>query len=768
MKRLISTVVALLCACSLSLLASEGPVTLTNDPATQTWRFAENGLPVLDYHFGTVPRPAGQATTYFGKGATNFDGSYFTDGSEYGGARSAYIQPLYGFAGEPLTDDFPADHPHHRGLWWSWCEVRQGDRLGDNWAVNKVRTWPVAISNTQCDESGASLTAENVWLFDNDPVPFVKEVVTIAVSPTKETEQGKSRFIDLTVTLTALADQVSIAGRQNCDYCGYGGMAVRMLASATDFSLRAVHPNPDKWSGADLKDTERITDPEKYGQAAWLAIHGRYLRPGQESVDPATPVTSLTMIEATDVPLAPSNFRYYGSRNIMIAWPGFSVIQLEKGQPTTFRCRFWLQEGTTRVEEEWQQWKDYNTNPQVLQKDNASMSKEQEEFWCYAGTYTREANDAMKLVGVGASEGIYVTSWNSETGQYGPVRLVAKTYSPGYMTTSADHKILYVVEEGSPSNGTANVSAWAINGATGDLSLLNRVATGGGSPCHLTLSPDGRFLVVANYSGGDFVVFALNDDGTIGQETDRVTPTGQPGPNAGRQEKPHAHGAYYINDMLYLVDLGCDRVYRGTLDGQGKFVPDATVPELQGVPGAGPRHIAPVTHTDPSANKAADLRLVTINELDSTVSFYNPEQGAQPVLTLSTLPEDLRDKVTDAASAVDGERFVLANTTSELAVRPGEPYVYASNRGHNSIACYAVEAGNPDNAKLIDIVSTHGVNPRYIGLSPDGRFLLAANQDSGTVVVFQRDLATGRVDHTPVATFLVPWPIDLLFVPKSN
>lgn len=343
----------------ISFAAESGPVTISQDESTGTYTFIENGLPVLSYHFATVPLPEGVTPHRFSKGKQEYDGAYFSDGSTYGADRSDYIQPLYGFKGEALTDDFPADHLHHRGLWWSWCEVRYQDKIGDIWAVNKIRAYPVKITKSESKPDSANFEAINVWRFDDDPTEVVRETVTIQVNRTLGDEGNKTRLIAIDLKLDALVDGIAITGRQKVDYGGYGGMTVRMVPQATDFSLRAVHPRPDQWKGSEHQMAEVVTDPVSWGNAAWLALYGKYPLPGEKEVPTDRNVTTLMMFESSDMLQAPNNLRYYGSRCISLAFPGFNVVPITRGEPLVYKTRFWLQQGRTDLKAEKEIWDKY-------------------------------------------------------------------------------------------------------------------------------------------------------------------------------------------------------------------------------------------------------------------------------------------------------------------------------------------------------------------------------------------------------------------------
>lgn len=336
-------------------LFAAGPLAVSVDEKTQSYTITEQGQPVLTYRFGEVPLPAGVEASHFGKADKPYDGAYFSDGSRYGGERSDYIQPLYGFHGEPLTADFPKDHPHHRGLWWSWCEVRHDNKIGDLWAVCKIRAYPVKITKIEARAEEAVLQAVNAWRYDDAPTAVVNETVTIRVSKATGSPGARTRTVDVDVRLEALVEGVAIAGRQKVDYGGYGGMTVRMNPEVKDFSIRAVHPNPDKWQGDNLAIVQRVTDRAKLGDAAWMALYGKYPAAGVATPD----FTTVMMLESKATPLYPNNFRYYGSTCISLAFPGRTVLPLAKGKPLDYKTRFVISEGKTTLEQEQAAWQAY-------------------------------------------------------------------------------------------------------------------------------------------------------------------------------------------------------------------------------------------------------------------------------------------------------------------------------------------------------------------------------------------------------------------------
>jgi hypothetical protein len=337
------------------LFAAAGPLAFCVDKKTQSYTITEQGQSVLTYRFGEVPLPAGAKASHFSKRDTPYDGAYFTDGSRYGGERSDYIYPLYGFHGEPLTADYPKDHPHHRSLWWSWCEVRHNGKIGDLWAVCKIRAYPVKITKMEAGSDEAVLQAANVWRYDDDPAAVVNETVTIRAFKTAEMQGTRSRAVDVDVQLEALVDGLAIAGRQKVDYGGYGGMTVRLNPAVKEFSMRAVHPSPDKWRGDNLAIVERVSDRAALGDAAWMALYGKYPVAGVATPD----FTTVMMFESKATPLFPNNFRYYGSTCISLAFPGRTILPLAKGKPLDYRTRFVICEGKTTLEQEKAAWQAY-------------------------------------------------------------------------------------------------------------------------------------------------------------------------------------------------------------------------------------------------------------------------------------------------------------------------------------------------------------------------------------------------------------------------
>jgi 6-phosphogluconolactonase len=352
----------------------------------------------------------------------------------------------------------------------------------------------------------------------------------------------------------------------------------------------------------------------------------------------------------------------------------------------------------------------------------------------YVGTYTRAP-----------SKGIYAYRFRGATGEVtplGPGGLAAETENPSFLAVHPNQRFLYAVNEVSRYEGqeAGSVSAFAIEGANGTLRLLNRVSSRGGSPCHLSLDASGKWLFVANYGGGSVAAFPVRDDGTLGEAAEFAQHDGS-SVNRSRQAGPHAHAAVVSPDNHFVLaaDLGMDRVVAYPLDAAaGGLVTSA--PRFATIaPGSGPRHLA----------FRPDGKFVyVLNEMFSSVGAfgYDARRGTLTELqTLSTLPKE----------------FTGENSGAEIAVHPSSAFVYASNRGHDSIAIFRIDAAK-GTLTATGHVPTQGKTPRNFAIDPSGRFLVAANQNSSTLVVFRIDQQTGNLTATGT-TVQVPSPVCVIF-----
>lgn len=343
----------------------------------------------------------------------------------------------------------------------------------------------------------------------------------------------------------------------------------------------------------------------------------------------------------------------------------------------------------------------------------ASTSAQQAGRLVFVGTYTNDK-----------SHGIFSFRFDDQTGRFTPLGLAIETPSPSFIVASADGRYLFAVNEVDHYNGetSGSVSSFAINRDTGKLTWLSTQSSRGTNPCHLALDRTGRFLAVANYSSGTLAVLPVGADGRIAPAIQVIAHQGK-GPDATRQEGPHAHEVVFSQDNRYLtaVDLGIDRVlvYRFN-QSTGALTPN-TPAGVNVTPGFGPRHIA--FHPD-------GRHAFVISEMASmiTTMTWDPATGtftAGP--SVKTLPAD----------------FQGTSTTAEIAVHPNGKFLYGSNRGDDSIAAFAIAATGA--LTPLGYEPTRGKTPRHFAIAPGGKWLVVANQDSGTLAVYRIDDATGKL-----------------------
>jgi len=343
----------------------------------------------------------------------------------------------------------------------------------------------------------------------------------------------------------------------------------------------------------------------------------------------------------------------------------------------------------------------------------------------YIGAYTDEP--------MGHADGIGFVRFDPDTGSIGPTESTVRARNPSYLTLSADGARLYAVDE--LEEGA--VSAFRRDPATGALERINGQSTGGAHPCHLSLDPTGRFLLVVNYTGGNVAVLPVAADGSLEPASQVLAHEGS-SVNADRQFEPHPHMILPSPDgrYIYVTDLGTDQIVCYRLDTESGRLVDAVATDV--TPGMGPRHVA----FSPDGRT-----MVVIGELDSTLTSYavGDDGSLTAVSRVSTLPDECAEE----------------SWCAHVLFSPDGRFVYGSNRGHDSIAVASFDAGSRT-LEIVEIVSTGGKNPRNFTLDPTARWLLAANQSSDTITVFARNAATGRL--TPSGDSLVSaTPVCLLF-----
>jgi 6-phosphogluconolactonase len=337
----------------------------------------------------------------------------------------------------------------------------------------------------------------------------------------------------------------------------------------------------------------------------------------------------------------------------------------------------------------------------------------------YVGTYTQPQSSA---------KGIYAFKFDAKTGKLAELGLMADTPNPTFLAVHPNGKYLYAINEINEYQGkrAGSVTAYALDRTSGKLTLLNQVSSGGPGPCHLIVDATGKTLLVANYNGGSFASFPILPDGKLGEAASFIQDEGSSA-NPSRQSGPHAHSVNLpkSNKFMLGADLGTDKVMIFKLDAsEGKIAP-ASPPSASVKPGSGPRHLV----------IAPDQKHVyVVNEMASTVTTfdYDPNTAAMKEIdTVSTLPADFKGQ----------------STCAEIAIDSRGRFVYASNRGHNSIAVFAVD-GKSGKLTLIQNESSGGAIPRSFALDPTGDWLIAGNQNTNNIAILKVDRKTGKLTAT--------------------
>jgi 6-phosphogluconolactonase len=377
---------------------------------------------------------------------------------------------------------------------------------------------------------------------------------------------------------------------------------------------------------------------------------------------------------------------------------------------------------------------------------SADKTSANHKYLVFVGTYTSKTE----------SKGIYGYEFDADTGKLTPKGVAAETRDPSWVAVHPSGKFLYTANE---AGKASTVSAFAVDAKSGTLRLLNQLPALGEDPCYLSFDRTGKYLLVANYTSGNVVVFPIGSDGELVAATANVRDEGKPGPNRERQDGPHAHWieATAHNHFVYVADLGLDRVLIYKFDAaKGSLAPGAPQPPQETPdraaaldpfsatlnPGAGPRHAA----------FGPDGRFMyVLGELQSTVTVFanDARETYRSRQQTSTLPKGFSGRK-DAA---------------EIATHPNGKFLYASNRGRDSIAIFAIDPGN-GTLTLVAHVPTGGKEPRHFAIDPSGKYLLAENQLSNNIVVFKIDPATSGL--TPTGQVVeVPSPVSIAFLPED-
>lgn len=371
-----------------------------------------------------------------------------------------------------------------------------------------------------------------------------------------------------------------------------------------------------------------------------------------------------------------------------------------------------------RIAYTWQYYKYQHMRTLILLLFFSSMvmscSSPKSEINLLIGTYTSE----------GGGEGIHVYSLNTETGE-ATFKSTTPATDPSFLAKSSDGKYVYAVSE--LGNGEGSVAAYQYDESSGKLKEINGQLTQGDHPCHVAIDSRGKHIIVSNYSGGNVSVFPIQSDGGIGTLSQLIQYAGS-GPDTDRQNAPHVHAAFFSPDETYVLiqDLGTDRVNTYTYHPDQKDSVLAATEQgyAKAAPGGGPRHLA--------FSKDGSF-VYLVQEMTATLLVYQFEDGK-----LSPIQE----------IAINEDNYAGKDGAAHILVSADGKFVYASNRGDaNTIAIYQAD---PQTGKLAKIAnqSVIGQGPRHFNISPDGSFLLVANQQSDEVVIFKRDSETGLLQDT--------------------
>lgn len=342
------------------------------------------------------------------------------------------------------------------------------------------------------------------------------------------------------------------------------------------------------------------------------------------------------------------------------------------------------------------------------------------------------AEDPLPLVFIssfapGEKGAIHAYKMNPKTGELHLLERTSDVENPFFLAVSPDNKYLYSIHAPGKFSGKDNefVSAFALEGRTGKLKLLNRQSSLGTASCYLDIDQSGKVIVVANYTTGSVISLPVKEDGSLGEPETFIQHTGS-SVNPQRQKEPHAHCSVISPDekFMFAADLGLDKILAYQLDPKTAKLTPAAQPFVRTIPGAGPRHLT--FHPD-------GKQMYVINELKNSITEfdYHPESGMLiEGQTISTLPKD----------------FSGTSHCADLKFTPDGRFLYGTNRGHDSIAAYQVD--KKGKLTLIEIKPSLGKGPQNLAITGDGNFLICANMPGNNVIVFKIDSKTGKL--TPV------------------
>jgi len=341
--------------------------------------------------------------------------------------------------------------------------------------------------------------------------------------------------------------------------------------------------------------------------------------------------------------------------------------------------------------------------------------------------------------------GIYQAVLDIKKGTLSEATLAGEAFRPGFLAIHPDGRHLYCVGEpaGFKGKSAGSVCAFEIDPISGTLKLLNSQPTGGVGPCHLIVDPTGKNVLSAQYAGGSCTVLPIAPDGSLKPRSSFYRHKGASGVVPKRQNAPHAHSINLdaSGRFAFVADLGLDKILIYRFDSETGTLTPNHPPYVKTVPGGGPRHF--VFHP---SGKFAYVNL----EISSQVTAFQYDAASgmlTPIQTLSTLPKGFKGK----------------NTTAEIRVTPDGRFLYVSNRGHNSIAMFAIDT-KTGKLESLGTEPTRGEIPRNFNLDPTGSFLIAVHQKSDNATLFRINRKTGRLEFTGTE-IKVPQSVCVRFLP---
>lgn len=354
-----------------------------------------------------------------------------------------------------------------------------------------------------------------------------------------------------------------------------------------------------------------------------------------------------------------------------------------------------------------------------------AQKKIQQDFHLLVGTYT-----------TGKSEGIYTFKFNVKTGEFSPESIAKNVVNPSFLAVSPNQKYVYSAGE-VDKNGA--VYAFSFDKKKGSLTQLNTQSSNGNFPCHVAIDKTGKWVIAGNYGAGSLTVLPVESNGSLGSPIQTIQHEGK-GTNPSRQDNPHVHSINIApnNIDVFVPDLGTDKIMTYSLDAKtGKLI-NGIPPFTKVQDGSGPRHFT----IHPNGKFA-----YVIQELTGLVTAFNYQKGSLTALqSISTLPEG----------------YTGDNSCADIHISPDGKFLYGSNRFHDSIVIYAIDAKT---GKLTYVAnqSVMGKVPRNFMIDPTGNFVLVANQKTDNIVIFKRDAQKGTL--TPTGKEIsVPTPVCLKMI----